>query len=379
MKKIRVAILGTGFMGKVHAEAIRRVGNVEIVAIAGISIEDAKSLADPFGIEWATSDYHELLASPDIDAVHICTPNSLHCEMATAALKAGKHVLCEKPLASSYAEAASMVALAEETGLANCVNYNNRSYPQVRNLLAMREAGELGEIQIVQGTYSQDWLLYDTDYNWRVESGPSRAFADIGTHWCDLTEFVTGLRITSVCAALETFHKTRKKPRGYVETFAGKNLQPEDYDEVPVSTEDFCSMMFRMGERATGSMTVSQVSAGRKNHLRLEIYGTKAGAEWNSERPDELWIGKRSSANEVYIKDPSLMKPQTRRFADLPGGHSEGFDDSFKQNFRSFYRTVADRAHAVEYPVFKDGLRQLRLQDAVLDSSAKRAWVEVAG
>ena len=279
---------------------------------------------------------------------------------------AGKHVVCEKPLASTSEEAAKMVALAEQTGLANCVNYNVRSYPQVQNLMRMREAGELGEIQVVRGTYSQDWLLYDTDWNWRIESGPSRAFADIGTHWCDLTEYLTGLRITSLCAELTTFHKVRKRPKFYIETFAGKTLKPEDYDEVPVSTEDFCSMMFHMGDLARGSMMVSQVSAGRKNFLSIEIYGTKAGASWNSERPDELWIGNRSSANQLYIKDPSLMRPQSRRFADLPGGHSEGYDDTFKQNFRQFYRTLADRSQPVEYPTFKDGLRQIRLQDAVL-------------
>ena len=298
--------------------------------------------------------------------------------MASAALSAGKHVACEKPLASTIAESGRMVELARQNGLANCVMYNIRFYPQVQNMLGMREAGEFGAIQIIQGTYSQDWLFYDTDWNWRIESGPSRVFADIGTHWCDLAEYVSGLRITSLCAQLETFHKIRKKPKHSVETFAGKTLQPGDCEEVSINTEDFCSVLFRMGENARGAMTASQVSAGRKNYLSIEIYGTKASAAWTAERPDELWIGKRNCANEVLIKDPSLMTEQARRYADLPGGHSEGYDDTFKQIFRSFYRNVADRGAAVEYPTFADGIRQLRVQDAVLESAAKKAWVNVS-
>jgi predicted dehydrogenase len=243
---------------------------------------------------------------------------------------------------------------------------------------ALVEAGELGEIQVVQGTYSQDWLLYDTDWNWRIEVGPSRTFADIGSHWCDLAEFVTGLRFRSVCADLHTFYKTRKKPKGPVETFAGKNLQPGEYTEVPIATEDFGAMIFRLENGARGAMTVSQVSAGRKNRLFLEIYGTKSGLAWNCERQDELWIGERNSPNRIVIKDPALLEEKARPFADLPGGHSEGYDDTFKQTLRRFYRTVADRGAPVEYPTFKDGLRQLKILDTVLDSARTHAWAEVA-
>jgi predicted dehydrogenase len=245
-------------------------------------------------------------------------------------------------------------------------------------MLHMRKAGEFGTIQIVQGTYTQDWLLYDTDWNWRIESGSSRAFADIGTHWCDLAEYVTGLQITSLCAELETFRKTRKKPKHSIETFVGKMVQPEEYEEVPVHTEDFCAMLFRMGENARGSMAVSQVSAGRKNHLSIEVYGTKASAAWNSERPDELWIGNRNTPNELHIKDPSLMRDQARQYAGLPGGHSEGYNDTFKQILGQFYRSVADRGEPVRYPTFRDGRRQLCIQNAVLESSTKKAWVHVS-
>jgi predicted dehydrogenase len=239
------------------------------------------------------------------------------------------------------------------------------------------EAGELGRIQVVQGTYSQDWLLYDTDWNWRIETGPSRAFADIGTHWCDMVEHVTGLRISALCADLATFHQTRRKPKGSVETFSGKTLSPGDYTEVSIATEDFGSMIFRLGKTARGSMTVSQVSAGRKNRLFIEVYGTKSSLVWNGEQPDELWIGQRNVANQVVIKDPVLLNDKARSYADLPGGHSEGYDDTFKQVFRRFYRTLEDRGAPVEYPTFEDGLRQLEILDAVLESSRARAWVDL--
>ena len=198
MKKLKVAIFGIGFMGRVHTEALRRLGNIEVIGVAGRTAAAARKFADALSIERATGNYQDLLADPELDAVHICTPNELHFPMAQAAMQAGKHVLCEKPLASTIAEANAMLAMAKEKGLAHCTLYNVRAYPQVQNMLRMREAGDLGEIQVVQGTYSQDWLLYDTDWNWRIESGPSRTFADIGTHWCDLAEHITGRRISSL-------------------------------------------------------------------------------------------------------------------------------------------------------------------------------------
>jgi predicted dehydrogenase len=376
LEKIRVAIFGIGFMGRVHTEALRRLGNIEVVGVAGRTADAARKFADTLGIPRATGDYHDLLADADIDAVHICAPNVLHAPMANAAMRAGKHVLCEKPLASSVAEAESMLALAQEKNLANCTLYNVRAYPQLQNLRRMREAGLFGEIYVVQGTYSQDWLLYDTDWNWRIESGPSRTFADIGTHWCDLAEHVTGKKMTSLCADLQTFHKTRKKPRHSVETFAGKTLRAAEYDEVSIDTEDFGAMMFAMGE-TRGSLTVSQVSGGRKNRLFIEIFGSKASAAWNAETPEELWIGHRDGPNEISIKDAVMMSPEAASYTDLPGGHAEGYPDTFKQVFRRFYRRVEDSSAPIEYPTFVDGIRQMRVLDAVLESSKKRAWVDV--
>jgi predicted dehydrogenase len=246
----------------------------------------------------------------------------------------------------------------------------------------MREAGDLGEVLVVQGTYSQDWLLYDTDWNWRVDAkagGPSRCMADIGSHWFDMAEHLTGLRVTSLCADLQTFHGKRKKPKHSVETFSNELLGAEDYVETAVDTEDFGTVIFRMGERTRGSASASQVSAGRKNRLGIEICGSKSSVAWNQERPDELWVGHRDTGNQIFVKDPSLLKPKARSYADLPGGHSEGYDDTFKQVFRRFYASVGAPGEAPEYPQFIDGLRQLHILDAVLESNRTRIWVDVRG
>src|SRR3984957_3035070 len=380
MKSIKTAIFGTGFMGRVHLEAVRRTESVETVAIAGRNIEAAKKLSAGFAISKVTTDYAEILRDPTIDAVHICTPNAQHFPMAKDALMAGKHVLCEKPLATSVEEGQELVALAAKRGLRNCVCHNLRYYPMVQQMRSLCAAGDLGEILVIQGTYSQDWLLYDTDWNWRVETkagGPSRCMADIGSHWFDMAEHVTGLRVTSLCADLQTFHPTRKQPKRSVETFANKLLGPEDYIETPVDTEDFGAVMFRMGTRTRGSMTASQVSAGRKNGLSIEIYGTRSSVAWNQERPDELWSGHRDVGNQIFVKDPSLLKPVARAFADLPGGHSEGYDDTFKQVFRRFYASIDGPGGAVEYPEFTDGLRQLKILSTTLQSHRTRGWADV--
>jgi predicted dehydrogenase len=377
--RIKTAIIGTGFMGRVHLEAVRRLGFVDVVGVAGRSADKARTLADLFGVEYATGDYRDLLREVQTDAVHICTPNAQHHAMAAAALDAGKHVMCEKPLAITSAEAADLVARASAKRLRNATCHNLRYYPMVQHMRCMRDAGELGDILIAQGTYSQDWLLHDSDWNWRVEAsaGALRAMADIGTHWCDMLEHITSQRITSLCADLTTFHKSRKRPTQSVETFAGKMHAPSSSEDAPVETEDFGSVLFHLDGGARGAMTVSQVSAGCKNRLSMEIYGTKASVAWNQERPDELWIGKRDGANHIIVKDPSLLEGAARSFADLPGGHSEGYDDTFKQVFRRFYGAVLDPSQTPEYPQFTDGLRQMQLLDAVRSSNQQREWVTV--
>ena len=367
-------------MGRVHAENLRRLPAVELAAIAGSSHERAKQFGNSIGVNRTTGNYQELLEDSTIDAVHVLTPNALHHPICRAALEAGKHVLCEKPFTLTVQEARELVELAARTRLANCIQHNLRYYPVVQQIRCMIEAGDLGEILIVQGTYSQDWLLYETDWNWRVDSsdnGALRAMGDIGSHWMDLIQHLTGLPITALCADLATFHPTRKRPRGSVETFAGKALRPGDYESVPISTEDFGSVLLRLGDRARGAFTVSQMSAGRKNMFSVEIYGTKAGAAWNQERPDELWIGRRDKPNQILVKDPALMYPKAAAFADLPGGHTEGYDDTHKQVFKRFYARVADAAAPVQYPTFEDGLLGMRLLEKVGESSKRRGWVDV--
>jgi predicted dehydrogenase len=380
MKKIRTAVLGAGFMGRVHTEAIRRLGNVEIVALAASTAAEAKSFGETYGIEHTTGDWKSIIADPTIDAVHVCTPNALHFPMSKAALEAGKAVLCEKPLTMTVAEARELVELAAATNLPNCVNHNLRYYPVVQHIRQMIAGGELGEILIVQGSYYQDWLLYDTDYNWRVEraaNGALRAMGDIGSHWMDMIQHLTGQKITALCADLQTFHKSRKKPKGSVQTFSGKKLKPEDYQDVPMDTDDFGAVLLRLGDRTRGCFSVSQMSAGCKNRFQIEIFGTKKGVAWNQERPDELWIGERNEPNRIVLKDPSLLLPKAAEFADLPGGHSEGYDDAHKQVYKRFYRKVADRNAEVDYPTFADGLWGMECLEKVLESATSRAWVTV--
>jgi predicted dehydrogenase len=381
MSKLKVAVIGAGFMGRTHVENLRRLGFVEVAAIAGVSQEEADRFAKAYNIPKATGNYKEILADPEIAGVHICTPNALHAPVAKAALNAGKHVLCEKPLALSAAEAKEMLDLAEKKKLHHATNHNLRYIPAVQQARAMVARGDLGDILVVQGTYSQDWLLYDTDFNWRIlkkHNGPLRVMGDIGSHWMDMIQHVTGLSITALCADLKIVHKTRKQPKVAIETFAGKTLQPSDYEEVKIDTEDFGMALLHLGDACRGAFTVSQVSAGCKNRFEWMICGTKASVAWNQERPDELWIGRRNEPNQIIVKDPSLFYPEAAAYADYPGGHSEGYDDSHKQLFKRFWSRVLDPSLPVQYPTFADGLRGMQLLEAVMESHKKRAWVKCA-
>lgn len=379
-KRVKTGIIGTGFMGRVHLEAISRLGYVEVLALATSEPERANWLAREFCIGRVETDYRKVLDDSEIQVVHICTPTAAHAQMVKDALLAGKHVLSEKPLATSVAAARELVKIAQDKGLRNCTNHNLRFYPLVQHMRRLREQGELGEILVIQGTYLQDYLLYETDWNWRLDSkdsGPSCAMADIGSHFCDMIEHISGIRITGLCADLNTFHPTRKRPKGWVESFAGKLVKPEAFEDYPVDTEDYGAVLLHFGEHARGSLMAGQVFAGRKNRLNVEIYGTKASVSWNQERPEELWIGYRNSNNQVLLKDPALVAPEARGFADLPAGHAEGYDDTFKNVFRRFYASVEDPSAAPEYPQFEDGLRQLMIIEAELASNKKRGWVDV--
>jgi predicted dehydrogenase len=368
-------------MGRSHLEAIERLGQIEVAAVCGRRADAASDLAAAFGVERSGTDLDAVLDDPSLNAVHICTPNSAHAPMVSRALEAGKHVLCEKPLAMSSQEASQLVEMARERGLRNCTCHNLRYYPLVQQMRRMCAAGELGEIRIVEGGYSQDWLLYDSDWNWRVDpdtAGRSRALADIGSHWCDMAEHVTGQRISSLVADLGTFHRTRQRPEQSVETFTAKaSTEVVDVRPFAVESEDYAAVLFQMGEKTRGSFSVSQVSPGRKNRLAIAIYGTLASVAWDQEQPNRLWIGRRDAPNQVLQKDPGLMAEEAASFADYPAGHTEGYPDTFKQVFRRFYDSISDPGAAPEYPQFADGHRQLRVVEAALESHRTRSWLEV--
>lgn len=378
---IKAAIVGTGFIGPAHLEALRRIPNVEVVALVEINQALADEKAKHLGIPRAYV-FADMLKQDDIDVVHICTPNFLHYSQAKAVMEAEKHVICEKPLAISLEEAEDLVKIAKITGLVNAVHFNLRYYPMVRQMKVMREKGELGEVYSIMGSYLQDWLFLQTDYNWRLEpdkSGDSRAIADIGSHLLDITEYVTGLKITAVMADFSTIHKTRLKPLKAIETYSGKMLTPADYQEVPINTEDHATVLLRFDNGSKGSITVSQVNAGRKNRLNIEIAGSISAFEFNSERPNELWIGKREKANEQLMKDPSLVHREVSSLVSFPGGHNEGFPDTSKQLFKEVYAAIATGKQPVHpsYPTFADGLRELLIGERIVESNKKQAWISI--
>ncbi len=382
--KIRAAVVGAGFIGPVHVEALGRAG-VEVTGILGVSRDESESAAGTLGLPKAYTSFDEILADKNVQAVHIATPNRLHYPMVKAALNAGKHVLCEKPLAMNSAESAELVKLAKSTGRAAGVNYNIRYYPLCLEAADMMKHGDLGQVYSVCGSYVQDWLFYPTDYNWRVlaeEGGELRAIADIGTHWLDLIHAITGLEVDAVCADLSTVHPVRQRPLGEVETFKGKHEKAAVKTEpIDIATEDYGCVLIRFQGGGRGCLWVSQVTAGRKNCLRYEIAGSKQALSWCSEQPNELWIGHRDKPNESLIRDPALLSDRARRFANYPGGHNEGFPDTFKQCFRAFYDyiKVGDFSAPATFPTFADGHREIVLCEAILQSHRQGQWVSVKG
>jgi predicted dehydrogenase len=379
MSQIGVAVAGTGFIGPVHIEALRRLENVHVTGVLGSSPEKSERTRKQLGLPNAYASLDEVLDDGNVQAVHLAIPNVLHYEYAKRALEAGKHVMCEKPLAMNAAESAELVEVARSSRLEAGVCYNIRFYPLNLHARQMIADGGLGAIHSVVGSYVQDWLLYETDYNWRVlaeKGGALRALSDIGTHWIDLVCSVTGLEIESVLADLKTVHPVRKRPIGEVETFTGGKGGPHEREDVDITTEDCGSVLFRFKGDARGQLWVSQVTAGRKNCLRYEISGSEHALAWNSETPNELWIGHRNEPNGDLIRDPSLMSNLPGRFTNYPGGHNEGFPDTFKQCFRAFYDAVARGGSGKRlYPSFEEGHKEVALCDAMLKSHKEERWI----
>ncbi len=378
---ITVGVVGTGFMGVAHTEALRRLG-IRIKGIVGSTPERAREKAAKANLPQVVDSYEALLADPEIEAIHITSPNHLHYAQVVAALDAGKHVICEKPLAVSVGEGTDLVARATAAGVVHAVCFNQRYYPIVQQSHAMVSHGDLGDVRLVSGGYLQDWLLFDTDWNWRLvaeKGGALRAVADIGSHWFDNIEFITGQEVVEVIADLHTFHKQRNHPVGEVETFSAHTVGDVERITEEMSSDDGAGVLFRFANGGRGTCTISQVSAGRKNYLNWEIDCANAAVAWNTENPENLWIGHRGQPNQIFKRDPGLMDPIAAATAAYPAGHVEGYPDTFRALFHDVYAHIAAGGEGpAHYPTFADGLRSLRVCDAIGESSKSRSWTTIA-
>lgn len=384
MRKIKTAIIGSGFMGTAHLEALQRIGGVEVVLIASDDIKSGKNLADKFSVADYSNDWKEVITNSQVEVIHNCTPNHLHFQINKEAIKNNKHIISEKPLTIDSKQSAELIKLLKKHNVVNAINFNYRFYPIIQHAKSLITKGEVGEIYLVHGNYLQDWLYYKTDYNWRLEStigGNSRAIADIGSHWCDMVQFLTGSKIQKVFANLFTIHKTRIKPEHIAETFKAKEKKIYKGKEVPINTEDAGTVLFHFENGSRGVFTVSQISAGRKNHFWFEIDGSKKAVAWNQENPNELWIGYREKPNEILIKDPSLLNVEAKNYASYPGGHPEGYPDSPKNLFKVVYDFIRKgknpQKDKMDFPTFLDGHVENKIVDAILKSNNQQKWINV--
>lgn len=366
MKRLKAAVIGVGFIGEAHVEALKRVPYVDVVAIVdGIgAAEKAAKLDVPNYFQ----DYKEMIEVCKPDCIHVCTPNHTHKEISLYAFEHGVHVICEKPMARDAEEAREMVEAAEKSGLVNAINFHNRYYPVIHNLRNMIKDGELGDIYTVHGGYLQDWLLYDTDFNWRIvskNSGKTRAISDLGCHWIDLAEYVTGQRVTEVFAEFKNVHPKRKQ------------MTENGYQEVDVDTEDLAYIMLRFDGGALGNGAISTIFSGKKNQTTLLVSGSKMSAEWDNEKVENLLLGYRDETNRLMVKNPKNAHKDTAPIITYPAGHMEGFPDAFKQNFTAIYGAIRGQKPANPFATFADGLHQMEICDKLFESAQTGKWVKL--
>jgi len=378
--EIKAGVVGIGFIGAAHVEALRRLG-VDVAGVVGSTPERARAKAEATGLGRVYDSVEEMAAAPDIDVIHIASPNYAHADQVRTCLDAGKHVVCEKPLALNSSDTTDLVAQADSSGLVNAVCFNIRFYPLNHQAMALVKTGKIGEPRFITGSYHQDWLLLETDWNWRLqpaEAGSLRAVADIGSHWLDLTRFISGRRIEAVMADLHTLVPVRRHPAGPVETFSTVSNDVELIDEN-VTTDDAAGILLRYEGGARGAVPVSQVSAGQKNSVRSAVAGSESALSWFSGNPDDMLVGHRGRPNEIMHRDPSLAAPEAARTIAYPGGHVEGFPDTFRALFQQVYGDVEKGAPSVEptYPTFADGHDAVLVTDAVAKSHENQRWVAV--
>ncbi|MDQ6682443.1 MAG: Gfo/Idh/MocA family oxidoreductase [Chloroflexota bacterium] len=387
MRTLLAGVVGAGFSGTQHIDALRRLPGVEVVILAAGSETSAAQAARRSGVERWSADWRELTGAADLDVIHVCAPNHLHLPVALAALRAGKHVICEKPLALQVSDGEQLAAAAARTDRLTVLCHNYRFFAMVAELRARIASGDLGAVHGVHGRYLQDWLISPTSTNWRVDpnrGGPSRTVADIGTHWIDLAEVSTGLRLEAVMAQLGTVHPRRPAPsseRTFQADGDGKHPGPGG-DWPPVTTEDRASLLLRFEAGVLGSLTLSQVAAGRKNDLELTVEGNAGSATWRQELPDQLWIGRSGGPNELHIRDPATLSPSAARLAQLPAGHNQGWSDALRNLLAAAYARIRGeppRPDDVPLPTFADGVRHLAFVRATLESAREERWVRIEG
>lgn len=383
MKKQRTVVVGTGYIGMVHIKELKRLPNVELVGVVDSNQELAKSIAAQYGITHYP-DVQEVLADPNVDVIHNCTPNKEHFPLNKAALLFGKDVFTEKPLALTTAESRELVKLAREQGSRCGINFCYRYYPVIQEAKARVEKGELGTIYSILGSFLQDWLLYDTDYSWRLNptlAGRSNILADLGSHWCDLAQFITGLNITEVFADFRTTLPIRKRPKnGEFLTFS--NAQTTEFEDLPICLEDYGSLLLKFENEARGTFITSQLAAGRKCDIEIEVYGSRSSLAWRHGRSAELWLGHRGKANEIFFESPLLQSEETRHYARLPSGHPMGYHDAIHNLFSDYYEYLDSKAEGnpsqPSFPDFEAGHREMLILEAALASKEKGTWEPVA-
>lgn len=377
MKRIKAGIIGMGFVGPIQMEAVRRLNFVDI-AISGSNQERARQAAEKYGVEKYYGDWVDLVQDPEIDVIHICTPNDLHYPIAKLALSLGKHVICDKPLTLDQKQSVELVELAKAAGVVNAVTFNTSFYPMIQQAKQYVQKGEIGKINYLQGSYLQDWMLYDTDYNWRVEAkyqGDSRVVGDIGVHCLYMLQTITGQKITEVYADFNTFIDRRKKPLQKAATYSNKT--GGEFEEILVDTEDQATLLLKFDQGAKGVFVGSQCCAGRKNSLGWEIHGSEKSLSWNGEEPNKLFLGNRFKANEILMKDFNLLDGEAAGLCDFAGGIQEGYAESWKNIMKTIYKAILEGKHNDSYPSFKDGLQIQRVVDASVRSSRENKWIKI--